>query len=619
MEVKPRFVMRFGLALLLLVPVVALAWGSQFEPGVGETTLISLNSAGEQANRESGWPSISADGRYVAFESFARNLVDNDTNGFWDIFVRDTWTGQTLRVSVSSDGAQANGHSRFASISPDGRYVAFESEASNLVPGDRNGVKDVFVRDLQLGLTTRVSVSSSGGEGNGVSGRPSIASGGQVVAFESVASNLVYSDTNGMQDVFVRNLTTGETKRVSVSSAGVEGLGDSGEPAISADGRWVAFSSWAANLVPGDTRGFKDVFLHDLETGQTTRVSLNSAGEESNGSSKSPALSADGRHVAFASDATNLVMTDTNRCWDVFVHDRVTRQTMRVNISSAGGQADQDSGWPALSADGRYVAFVSRANNLVTPDSNGGRDVFLRDTVAGRTLCISVVPSGDTGNAFCSDQRPAISSGGRWVVFESWASDLVAYDANWVSDIFLRDLAPAPRPTSTPTLSPSMTPTVVCTPPACQPGEVLYCPGQCPGGCGYRCGTPTPTATPLPPRLISPPDGALLRQPVAPDGWVFEWEYRGPSVLGYYLYVRGPGGRLILIPIEGGAGTFSHTYTSTTYIPTEALSPWSWTVQVHTTGGSIAAAPRSFSVMPGPSPTATLLVRNVVRLPLIVR
>ena len=263
-------------------------------------------------------PSISADGRFVAFESDASDLVRHDTLGFQDVFVHDRETGKTTRVSISSGGSQANGDSDDPSISASGRFVAFESDATNLVAGDTLGFRDVFVHDRKTGKTSRVSVRSGGTEGDGPSGHPAISATGRLVAFESDASNLVAGDTLGFRDVFVRDRRSGITRRVSLRSDGAEGEGESRGAAISREGRYVAFVSDAPNLVPQDTKGFADVFVHDRSTGQTTRESVRSNGAEADGDSSGTAISDDGRFVAFGSFATNLVTSDTNTERDAF-------------------------------------------------------------------------------------------------------------------------------------------------------------------------------------------------------------------------------------------------------------------------------------------------------------
>ncbi|MBP2235259.1 Tol biopolymer transport system component [Sinorhizobium kostiense] len=290
----------------------------------GTTGLVSADPNGFVGSGGSAFTSFSAHGRYVAFSSDANNLVADDTNGTTDVFVRDLQLGTTIRVSVDSAGNQANNYSYSGSISADGRHVAFTSSASNLVAGDTNGFIDVYVRDLQLGTTTRVSVDSSGDEANGDSNfleLPSISADGRYVAFSSEASNLVAGDTNGVSDIFVRDLHLGTTTRVSVGSVGGQANGGSFEASISADGRYVAFSSDASNLVAGDTNSVEDVFVFDLQRGTTTRVGVAPSGGQANNESFLPSISADGRHIAFNSVASNLVADDTNGDVDTFVAD----------------------------------------------------------------------------------------------------------------------------------------------------------------------------------------------------------------------------------------------------------------------------------------------------------
>jgi outer membrane protein assembly factor BamB/pimeloyl-ACP methyl ester carboxylesterase len=344
---------------------------------------VSVASDGSEGNNSSSSPSISADGRYVAFSSAASNLVPGDTNGVPDVFVHDRTTGQTTRVSVASDGSEGNSSSSSPSISADGRYVAFSSAASNLVPGDTNYVTDIFVHDRTTGQTTRVSVTSGGRQANYESSNPFISADGRYVTFYSDASNLVPEDTNETPDIFVHDRTTEETTRVSVASDGSQ-ANDLGYypftvyPSISSDGRYVVFSSEASNLVPGDTNGQGDIFVHDRATGQTTRISVASDGSQANNGSDSPlSISSDGRYVAFGSYASNLVPGDTNNGTDVFVHDRMTGKTTRVSVASDGAEANDQSYYPSISADGRYVTFTSAASNLVSGDTNGAWDIFV--------------------------------------------------------------------------------------------------------------------------------------------------------------------------------------------------------------------------------------------------
>jgi Tol biopolymer transport system component len=305
--------------------------------------------------------------------------VAGDTKGSWQVFVRDYTTGATTRVSVAVAGGRGNSNSLEPSISADGRFVAFSSRASNLVAGDTNRSEDIFVRDRTTGATTRVSVDGAGNQVNGDSERPSISADGRLVAFASEADNLVAGDTNGLEDVFVRDRATGAITRVSVDGAGNQANSGSHYPSISADGRFVAFHSAADNLVAGDTNGLEDVFVRDRTTGATTQVSVAGAGNQGNSDSFVPSISADGRFVAFGSTADNLVAGDTNGYADVFIHDRQTGATTRVSVDNAGNQGNSHSFGPSISADGRFVAFYSLAHNLVAGDTNLREDVLVRD------------------------------------------------------------------------------------------------------------------------------------------------------------------------------------------------------------------------------------------------
>ena len=376
---------------------------------------INVNTTNNTPNIwDSGGP-----GRFVAFASSASNLVAGDTNGRRDIFIYDRQNGTITRASVASDGTQGNFNSASPSLSADGRIVAFASDASTLVVGDTNGRTDIFVHDRESGTTTRVSVASDGTEGNTSSIDPVISADGHIVAFASDASNLVAGDTNGRTDIFVHDRESGTTTRVSVASDGTQGNGSSLRPALSADGRVVAFDSFASNLVVGDTSARQDIFVHDRESGTTTRVSVAPDGTEGNVGSTTPALSADGRFVAFESLATNLVAGTTNAKRDIFVHDRESSLTTRVSVATDGTQGDDNSVNPALSTDGRVVAFESEANNLVAGDTNFATDIFVHDVENRTTSRVSVASDGTQGNV--DSVNPVLSADGRVVAFESFA------------------------------------------------------------------------------------------------------------------------------------------------------------------------------------------------------
>jgi Tol biopolymer transport system component len=430
-----------GFACRILAPVLGFIVMFTLALGAAqaETTRVSVASDGTPANGSSWSPSISADGRFVAFASQASNLVDDDTNGTQDIFVHDRDTGLTTRVSVASEGTEANATSGRPSISADGRFVAFASQATNLVDDDTNGTWDVFVHDRDTGETTLVSVAMDGTPGNGLSSGPSISADGRFVAFESRASNLVAGDTNDAVDIFVHDRETGQTTRVSVNSEGTQADRPSYQPFISADGRFVAFESHATNLYPGDASS-THIFLHDRETGVTTRVSVNSEGTEGNGNSWLPSISADGRFVAFHSAANNLVDDDSNNVVDVFVHDRETDETTRVSVASDGTQGNANSNVASISADGRFVAFQSAAGILVDDDFNSALDIFVHDRNTGQTTRVSVDNEGTEADSHSF--QPSISADGRFVAFESQAGNLVAGETNNVRGIFVHDRFP---------------------------------------------------------------------------------------------------------------------------------------------------------------------------------
>jgi hypothetical protein len=409
------------------------------------TQRVSVDSAGNQGNADSRDPALSADGRFVAFYSGATNLVPDDTNGFWDVFVHDRQTGTTERVSVDSAGNPGNSSSLRPALSADGRFVAFYSDATNLVTGDSNGWTDVFVHDRQTRTTERVNVDSAGNQANYRSGgcelcplgTLSINSDGRFVAFWSLATNLVPAYTGFWPEVFVRDRQTGTTEVVSVDNAGNPGNSLSFHPALSADGRFVAFSSSSSKLVPGDTNGAGDVFVHDRQTRTTQRVSVDSAGNQGDSGSWGAWLSAAGRFVSFYSFASNLVPGDTNAVGDVFVHDRQTRTTQRVSVDSAGNQADSGSWGAWLSAAGRFVSFYSFASNLVPGDTNAVGDVFVHDRQTGTTQRVSVDSAGTQGNS--SSYFPALSGDGRFVAFASVATNLVPGDTNEAWDVFVHE------------------------------------------------------------------------------------------------------------------------------------------------------------------------------------
>jgi Tol biopolymer transport system component len=406
------------------------------------TAQMSVDSSGVGGDQRSERCDVSSNGTVVVFQSLAGNLVLNDSNLTEDVFVHTIITGQTDRVSVNTTGNSANGPSTGPSVSGDGRFVAFESLASDLVANDTNTAQDIFVRDLVMGTTERVSVGAAGAEANGSSAAPRISADGQFIVFESAATNLVANDVNTLKDVFVYDRVAKTTTRVSVSSLGVEANGESRAPAISGDGRYVVFHSSATNLIPNDTDLVVDVFLHDNQTGQTTRVNESSLGVDPNGLSINAAISEDGRTIAFQSIADNLIAGDNNHASDIFVVDRVTLLMTRDSVGPNGLEANGSSRNAQLSADGRFLAFESDAANLVAGDSGTTTDVFMRDRLIKTTYLKSYSSTGVQGNG--PSIAASVSADARFVAFESTASNLVANDGNAASDVFVRDCVPPP-------------------------------------------------------------------------------------------------------------------------------------------------------------------------------
>jgi Tol biopolymer transport system component len=420
------------LMLGALPPVAQAAIGG----GRNGPSLISLAVDGREADGASFTPSISADGRYVAFASAASSLVAGDTNSTEDVFVYDRVARTSERVSLSSFGVEGNGASYGPAISADGRYVAFTSAASNLTPGDENHEVDIFVRDLADRATLLVSAGSPGGMGDGPSVAPSISADGRFVAFESDASTLVPGDTNNTGDVFVRDTVTAVTRRMSVGGNDQQTESPSFGASVSADGSSVAFESFSSRLVPDDTNGALDVFVADVASGSISRVSLATDGGQANERSYSPSISADGRVVAFSSFATNLVPDDTNGLLDVFLRRRDQQTTTRLSVGPDGAQGDGLSFAPVVSADGARVVFSSEAGNLVPNDSNGIRDVFVASAASGALTRLSH-PGKSKAQGDGPSLGAVVDATGVMVAFASFATNLVEGDTNGESDVFV--------------------------------------------------------------------------------------------------------------------------------------------------------------------------------------
>ncbi|MDR6290293.1 Ca2+-binding RTX toxin-like protein [Inquilinus ginsengisoli] len=385
-------------------------------------TRISVDSGGTSANNIATGGVMSADGRYVVFQSTATNLVGGDVNGFFDVFLRDTLTGTTTLLSTATGGTQGNNVSSVAAVTDDGRFVFFNSTATNLVGGDSNAALDVFMRDTLTGVTTRVSTLSDGSQANGASQNVDVTGDGAFIGFQSTATNLVGGDSNGFSDVFVKNLSSGAVTRISVADDESQANGNSLVARLSDDGNRVSFVSTASNLVATDSNGaVTDVFVRDIAAGTTTLVSASTGGGSGDAGSSGASISGNGRYVVFQSDATNLVAGDTNGATDIFVRDLQTNTTIRASAAGDGGQSNDLSGQAVISADGHYVVFFSLASNLVQDDTNGLRDIFLKDMVTGNVTRLSVAADGSQLNDLSN--TPQISADGHYVTFQTQATN----------------------------------------------------------------------------------------------------------------------------------------------------------------------------------------------------
>jgi Tol biopolymer transport system component len=434
-------------AMLILGMTSFLVFGDGFAAGetqVGDTVRASLTQTGQEANGRSLHPQLSADGRFLVFASEASNLVPGDTNGTRDIFRKDLITGELLCCSTSASGEIGNGESYWPSISADGRYVAFDSNSNNLVPNDNNGKRDIFRKDLATGEIVRCSTSKMGEEANGDSLNPAISADGRYVAFCSKASNL--GNSRGRSAVFRKDLVTGQLTCCSKPPTG-DADGDSFYPGISADGRYVAFWSDATNLATGCNNGKKNVFRTDLETGEIKCCPAACSQWDLGYFSFYPSLSADGRYAAFQSDSANLVPGDSNGKWDVFRVDFSSGQVARCSTSSSGSEGNGDSygSLRGINADGRYVVFESDSTNLIPQDTNNSWDIFIKDMQTGQISPCSVSAQGEIGNGY--SMWPTISADGRYVAFVSSSTNLVTGDNNRQDDIF-RTKCPWGKPTA---------------------------------------------------------------------------------------------------------------------------------------------------------------------------
>jgi hypothetical protein len=472
---------RHGVAGLLLGALALVQMPALAQlPADSTTTRVSVAADGSQANHTSQGFEVTPGGRYIVFRSKATNLVGVDTASYFNIYVRDREAGTTVLISRPEAGGVANGSSYACAISANGRWVVYASDATNLVTGDPSAVTDLFVHDRDADAdgmfdepgqtaTVRLTASHDGSLVEWGSSWPDITDDGRFVGFDSYAPNLVPGDTNNVFDTFVIDRDTDEdgvfdeagataTVRVSVAGDGTEANDGSFYARMNADGRFVVFYSTASNLVPGDTNGWSDIFVRDRDTDAdgvfdepgfvaTRRLSAAPDGSPANERSQVAVIDSVGRVVAFRSLATNIVAGDSNDVFDVFVVDRDTdgngvfdeaggTSTTRVSAVDGGGEANGASDNPALSPNGRFVGYHSYATDLVAGDTNDRVDAFVYDRLAGSTVRVSVATDGTQANGDTLT-GPLSFTLGHLVMFNSYATNLVADDTNGMLDVFL--------------------------------------------------------------------------------------------------------------------------------------------------------------------------------------
>ncbi|MCX4474148.1 hypothetical protein OOK41_28210 [Micromonospora sp. NBC_01655] len=406
-----------------LVPVTAAS-------AAGLTVRVSVATDGTEAAGDSHQPSISGDGRYVAFSSSADNLVPGDTNYFRDIFLHDTLTGTTELVSAGPAGVPVSGSSELARISRDGRFVAFNSSAALTTDPADIFSGHVFVWERETKKVTRISQASFGWDSLDISGD------GRYVTFSAIA-NVVPQDTNMNTDVYVHDRSTGTTSLVSRTPAGVAPFSaDSINPSISDDGRWISYQSTAKDIVAQPVAEAGNVFLYDRQLGTTRLVSAPQAGGPASGGSTSAEVSGDGRYVSFTSTATNLVPGDANDTTDVFLWEAASGVIIPVSATPAGVPGNGTALSPRINADGRYVTFWSNAKNLTGYDTPWQLQVFRFDRLSRANILVAVPRHGTDGGGEHSD----ISADGSFVAYDSQGTDLVSGDTNARFDIFRTQL-----------------------------------------------------------------------------------------------------------------------------------------------------------------------------------
>ncbi|MEM1449006.1 MAG: hypothetical protein AAGI22_07820 [Planctomycetota bacterium] len=402
------------------------------------TSRVSVGPGGAQANGGSGGGfgrtiSVSDSGRFVAFTSEATNLVAGDTNNEQDVFLRDREAGTTVRCSVGGSGQQGNGRCENVTVSNDGRFVAYSSRSTNLVPGDTNATWDIFLWDATTGTSSLLSRGMGGSPGNGESYWPSMDEDGDRIVFESEATDLVPGDANGFQDIFVYRRTTDSIAIVSVADNEDPATGDSSTPSISRDGRLVAFAS-RSRFDPLDPNTLTDVYVRDLVADTTELTPSQSGGF--NVDLTEPSISTGGRYVAFQSRASNIPGGSNDGRWDVYRYDRQTDTTVLVSRATDGTDANLDAFIGGMSFDGAWITFVTRSTTLAPGLTNALR-CYVRRVDQEWTERVSVSDAGT--DLVGINSEPTIAGDGRFICFRTDQPNAVPGDTNLAFDIMVRD------------------------------------------------------------------------------------------------------------------------------------------------------------------------------------
>ncbi len=415
-----RVAFRSALAFLLALIVLAAAPPQEAQAAPGDVLLASRNAAGTCADDDSSSADISADGRYVAFQSWSTNLTSDNTNATSQVYRKDLLTGEVVMCSAKGDGTPADAWSGAPSISADGRYVAFQSNAINLASG-LSGSDQVFRKDLQTGKVVLCSANADGNAGDGGSSLPDMTPDGRYVVFWGDSANLVAGKTTSGNQVFRKDLETKEVALCSADANGDEGNNISRDPSISDGGRYVAYESSATDLIAGETTSGSQIFRKDLQTGEVALCSADADGNEGTGSCGHPSISASGDFVAFSSYSPDLVSPATSG-QQVFRKNLNTDGILLCSANAAGEEAESNASGPSISADGRFVAFYSSAQNLV-PGGTFDWEVFRKDLKTKEVALASSNAAREEGDA--GSAAPSMTPDGRFVAFESHADNLV--------------------------------------------------------------------------------------------------------------------------------------------------------------------------------------------------